>query len=228
MNTIIQTLQNCGLQVEPGSTPSEVTSVLMKAEEDDLWKAFNRICDGNPIGFKGEDAVQKVTVAYALAYAVENDLDSINQEAVDAAREKAVELVESLKPEESSKKITRTRTPELRGEMLQYIKDNPKMTKQEVVNAFQSLYPEKAETTLGQYYHGCRKEAGLNPNGTPGRKKGDTMELVRNIVAEMIAKNPDIEVPELKDAVLNHPSINLSPSSVQVYVYRARSDIKGN
>ena len=200
----------------------------MKADEDNLWKAFDELCDGT-IGFKAEGIIQKVTVAYALAYAIEHDLDSIDQEAVDNALEKAVEIFESLEPEpqpEAEKPVTkRTRTPELRGEMVQYIKDNPTQTKQEVVEEFQSRYPEKAVNTLGQYYHSCRKEAGLAPNGTPGRRKGDTMDLVKSIVTQMTRDNPGVGVPELKEAVLKHPDISLSPASAQVYVYRAKSEI---
>jgi len=228
MNEAIQTLQDCRLHVDPGSTPVEVTSVLMKAEEDNLWKAFDELCAG-AIGFNSEGIIQKVTVAYALAYAVENDLDSIDQEAVDKAQEKAVEIFESLEPEpqiEEEKPVTkRTRTPQLRGEMLQYIKDNPDETKQDVVDEFQSRYPEKSVNTLGQYYHSCRKEAGLAPNGTPGRQKADTMDIVKGIVADMTRDNSKVGVPELKEAVLKHPDITLSPASAQVYVYRARSEL---
>jgi len=231
MNEAIQTLRDCGLHIKPGSTPVEVTSVLMKAKKDDLWNAFDKLCGDGPIGFNADGTIQKVTIAYTLAHAVENNLDSIDQESVYTALEKAIELYTTINnpisgPEEPVKK--RTRTPELRTEMRQYIEDNPKATKKDVIDEFLNRYPEKAINTLGQYYHGCRKKAGLKPNGTPGRKKGDTFDIVQTIVAEITQDIPNVSVSELKEAVLNHPDIDLSPSSAQVYVYRARSNIQTN
>lgn len=231
MNEIIQTLQGCGLRVKPGSTPVEVTSVLMKADNANLRKAFDQLCGDDAIGFRAEGSVQNATLAYALAYAVENDLSCIDQEMIDNALIKARSLFEVVerkthtesKATKSPKK--RTRSPHLRDEMTQHIKDNPDHTKQVVVDLFLKRYPDKAVNTLAQYYHSCRKDAGLKPNGKPGRKSSNTFDLVCDIVSDFTADNPDATVSDLKEAVLKHPDIKLSPPSAQVYVYRARSEL---
>lgn len=232
MNTITEIFETSGLKIGPDATQVDVTSALMEADEDRLWSIFDELsCDG-PIGFEAEGNVRRTTVAYALAYAHENNITSINQEVVDLALAKATELFSGMtgtdfEPSESiDPEPKRSRTPTLRPEMLQYIKDNPDSTKQEVVEVFVSRYPDKSENTLSQYYHGCRKEAGLNPNGKPGRKKGDTFDIVLELVKQLTAQNPKITVAELKQAVVDHPGIELTLSSAQVYVYRARNEMK--
>lgn len=127
-----------------------------------------------------------------------------------------------------SAKKTRTRVPTLQGEMKDHIVANPEATKNDVVQLFLKRYPDKARSTLAQYYHKQRKLAGLSPNGTPGRRKGDTYPAVLEVVRALTAANPDVTVPDLKEAVLNRSDIDLCPASAQVYVYKARNEIKSN
>lgn len=115
-------------------------------------------------------------------------------------------------------KRTRRRTSESRSIIKNIIIGNPDMPRDEVLAQAESEGIAVSADTAMMYFYDVRTELGLTPNGKPGRKKTNTIDRVK----ELIAANPGLS---RKDYIaLIHSELGYAESSSSVYYHKAQNE----
>ena len=238
---LISTFRKNGIKIGHDETSDDLAGKLGSADVNTLQKIVGELYDGDTVPeVEGDEFVKSLTYSYALLDAFEFETNSIEQEDIETAHNKAVDAVAKMSSEnededeeveasaeeeteevEASSEETEEAPKLTKKKIIEdLIDENPDAKGHEIVEMATEQYPDDIkESTARMYFYTIRKERGLAPNGKRGRRPNDTSLRVRSIVADNMDK------PKA-DVVQKIMELGLTESTASQYYSTAKTALK--
>lgn len=240
---IVETFRNHGVNIQADQSSTFLIRELRDTDPETLWLILEDFTDNKPIGMDSpNEKMHRLTLSYALVDAFENDRDSITQDDITAAHERAAKTAETMirgsstkpdpelvsetggdintdtqtaqKPRKKSKRIKG-----LKEMVFSLVEDNPKAQSAEIVDMVQEREPAAKDGTIKVYYSQARKSLGLPTIGKRGRKSSGLYGSIKKLVQD----NPDASKDEITEQA--QKELDANPNTVAVYYGKARKEL---
>lgn len=236
---VVEKFRNHGINVDIEDSATDALQALKDHNPDTLWPVLEDFTNG-PIGLNfANEAMHTYTLSYALVNAFEQGKDSITQEDVDDAFDKAAKLADSLAPngstradpdgeavegEQNGEAVTRTVKRKKDNTLMPLIEsivqDNAKESNEAILSMVLEQRPNAKENTVRAYISKARSNLGLKvKGGKRGRKSSGIYEKIR----DMIKANADMPRAELIEKIVNE--LDAKPGTAQAYYSKAKKEL---
>lgn len=236
---IVEVFRNHNIDIELGQSSTTLVRALRETDPETLWIVLEEFSNGEPIGMDcPNERMHILTLSYALVDVFENNKESVTQNDIDAARQRATKTAEALstgsstRPDEEAtvdpvsndapaqaKKPKRKRDAGLRPMVESMLADNPKATPADVINAVLEQKPSAKESTIRVYYSQARKALNLPSSGKRGRKSSGLYPAI----LKMVRDNP--EVSKEKVITMATKKFDAKENTALAYISKARKEI---
>lgn len=236
---IVEIFRNHGVNITADDTSMKLVKVLKEENPATLWPMLEEFTDNKPIGLDGcNETMHHYTLQYALVRAFEQDRTSITQEDVDAARQDAAKLAESLSTGSSTRPDaaiendadndagtiakptkTRKRDASLYPLILSLVENNMKAKPDEILTMVKESKPDVNESTAKVYYSKARNELNLPKIGKRGRKGSGIYGKIK----ALIEANPNVERSEMIDRIVTE--LGAKVGTAQAYYSKAMKEL---
>lgn len=234
MNSINSIFEDFGLSATNRIRLAEELSLLHDGELQSIVQSFSSV----DIPVYDNEKVNNLTKRYALIRAFETGAESITEEDMTWAHEKASAFamkhgtfsVKSDAITENSEVSTasqndstpskRTRNPKLYPAIKRLVRASSEASKETITEQVEELFPGTVEGTIVMYYYKARKELGLKNAGKRGRKASK----VYPTVLELVKTNLKLERKELVELAV---ASGVNESTANVYVGKAMKELEG-
>jgi hypothetical protein len=154
-----------------------ITQELGESSYNTLSRIFNDLWQGEAL--EENERVNRMIIRYALLEGLKTKAESLTEEIISSAREKALNLANTIgtfkieekleAPESVSVTPKRTRNPDLYPQIKKLVRNAPDAPRDEIVAQIVEEFGAN-EGTATMYFYKARKELGLKNNGKRGRK----------------------------------------------------------
>jgi len=236
---IVEIFRNHGVNITANDKSTKLVRVLKEENPASLWPILEEFTNNKPIGLDGcNERMHHYTLQYALVRAFEQDRTSITQEDIDAARQDAAKLAESLSTgssiradtvvenddtdnTENTTKVakTRKRDASLYPLILSLVESNMKATPNEILDMVKKSKPDVNESTAKVYYSKARNEFNLPKIGRRGRKNSGIYDKIK----ALIETNPAADRAEMIERIVNE--LGAKTGTAQAYYSKAMKEL---
>jgi len=238
---IVEIFRNHGVNITADDSSMKLVKALKEENPATLWPMLEEFTNNKPIGLDGcNETMHHYTLQYALVRAFEQNRDSITQDDLDAAREDAAKLAESLSHGSSTRddeivqndsenednqsnvakpKKTRKRNRNLYPMILSLVEDNMKATPNEILEMVKERDPAANDSTVKVYYSKARNELNLPKIGKRGRKGSGIYDKIK----ALIEANPNVERAEMIERIVNE--LGAKVGTAQAYYSKAMKEL---
>jgi hypothetical protein len=240
---IIERFRNHGVDIQADQSSTHLIRELRDTDPETLWLMVEDFSDNKPIGMNSpNEKMHRLTLSYALVDAFENDRDSIAQDNIDAAFERAAKTAESLKRGSSTladadlvsetggdttTSVQSSQKPKTKGKrdtglkplIFSLVEDNPKAQAVEIVDMVQAKKPKAKDGTIKVYYSQARKSLGLPNIGKRGRKSSGLYGSIK----KMVQDSPDASKEAITEQAVKE--LDANPNTVAVYYGKAHKEL---
>lgn len=170
---LIERFRNHGIDIQAHDPVSRIPSQLRETDPETLWLVLEDFSNGQPIGMDSpNEKMHQLTLSYTLVDALENDRESITQDDVDRAFQKAADMAESMVKGSSTKaddepadnapvasqsrKARKKKDPDLAPFIRRTVEENPDATTDELIEMIQAVKTGPAVSTIRVYISKAR------------------------------------------------------------------------
>jgi len=239
---LVERFRNYNVDIEATDSGIKLAQMLADETPDALWPMLEEFTKGKPIGMDcANEMMHSLTLRGALVKAFESGQDTITQEDIDVARERAAKTADSL----SRNGSTRTDTPTVENDddeapastgttvskpkrkkrlnllptIESLVEQNPKASPDEIYQMVLKREPTANESTVKVYYSKARNNLNLPKIGKRGRANSGIYDKIK----AMVKANPETERAELIERIVNE--LGAKTGTAQAYYSKAKGEL---
>jgi len=238
---IVEIFRNYNIDIQIDQSSTYLIRALSEIDVSTLWVILEEFTQGQAIGMQSpNETMHRRTLCYTLIDIFENDKETISQEDVDMAYNRAAKISETLaegsstRPDEVENNseeadmsngaqrapaVSRKRDKGLMPLIKSLVADNPKATSAEIVEMVMKQKPNAKENTVKVYYSQARKALELPSIGKRGRKPSGLYAAVKKVVQ----KNPDADKNDIVSEVQKEH--DAKKNTINVYIGKALKEL---
>lgn len=238
---LVERFRNYGIDLQPNDGAIRLSHALADEASDTLWPILEEFTDGATIGMDcANEMMHTLTLRGALVKAFEDGKDTITQDDIDAARERAAKTADGLRRNGSTRtdepstenaaddaenasstvsKPKRKKRKNLMPMIESLVEDNPKATPNEIYEMVAKRVPDANESTVKVYYSKARTNLNLPSIGKRGRKSSGIYGKIK----AMVQDNPDTDRATIIDRIINE--LDTKTGTAQAYYSKAKKEL---
>ena len=237
---MVEIFRNHGINIQANDSEARLAEELAGENPDALWPMLEEFTQGKPIGMDSpNEMMHTLTLRGALVNAFKECRDTITQEDVDAARDRAAKTanmlrrngatrtddpdyntVENEDGETVAKPKKRKRDTTLMPLIERTVEDNAEKANEDILAMVMKERPNAKENTVRAYISKARSNLGLKVKGAKrGRKSSGIYEKIKG----MIEDNPDTPRKEMIERIVNE--LDAKEGTAQAYYSKAKKEL---
>ena len=238
---LVERFRNYGVDIQATDGAIKLARALSDETPDTLWPMLEEFTNGQTIGMDcANETMHSLTLRGALVKAFESGQDTITQEDINAARERAAKTADSLRQNGSTRtdepstendaddaenasstvsKPKRKKRKNLMPMIESLVEQNPKASPTEVYEMVAKRVPDANESTVKVYYSKARTNLNLPKIGKRGRKSSGIYDKIK----AMVQDNPDTDRATIIDRIINE--LDTKTGTAQAYYSKAKKEL---